>query len=60
MYGHHILDCFCFFKVYLNFFNLINYFLKSINNKKLEHMECFFDKIILVSKFENIAYILQN
>jgi hypothetical protein len=30
------------------------------NNEKLECMEYICDKIILVTKFEKIAYILQN
>jgi hypothetical protein len=54
MHGHHILDYFCFFKVYLiSFrFHLINFFENLTNIEKFEHMEYICDKIIFVTKFE--------
>jgi hypothetical protein len=55
MYGHHILDYFCLFKVYLiSFrFHLISYFENSKNIEKFERLEYTHDKIILVTKFGN-------
>jgi hypothetical protein len=62
MYGHHILDYFCLFLIYLISFklNLIKFFFNPTKNEKLECMEYICDKIIPITQFEKIAYILQN
>jgi len=56
MYGHHILDYFCLFKVYLISFKLhiINYFENSTNIKEFECMDYICDKIIPIIGFENL------
>jgi len=62
MYGHHILDYFCLFEIYLIKLkiNLINFFKNPTNNGNLECMEYICDKIIPIKKFEKLAFILQN
>jgi hypothetical protein len=51
MYGHHILEYFCFLKVYLiNLkLNLINFFKNPTNNEKIECMKYICDKILHVT-----------
>jgi hypothetical protein len=46
--------------VYFDWLNLIKFFKNPTNSENLEHMEYTCDKIIFVTKFEKIAYILQN
>jgi hypothetical protein len=62
LYGHDHLGFFCLFEVYLiNLkLNLINFFKNPTNNEKLEYMEYICEKLLSVTKFEKIAYILQN
>jgi hypothetical protein len=40
--------------------NLINFLKNPTNSENLEHMQSTCNKIILVTKFEKLAYILQN
>ncbi len=52
MYGHHILDYFCFVKAYLiSFrFKLVNYF-KYNKHRRIEHMEYI---VTIEYTFENL------
>ncbi len=56
MYGHHILNYFCLFSIYVLIFrpNLMNYLKNPINIEKIEQMEYICDKIIPITKFENL------
>ncbi len=56
MYGHHILNYFCLFSIYVLIFrpNLMNYLKNPINIEKFEQMEYICDKIIPITKFENL------
>ncbi len=53
-----------FFLIYIYLINLklnlFNFFKNTTSNEKIECMEYICDKIIHVTKFEKIAYILQN
>jgi hypothetical protein len=40
--------------------SLIIFYKNPTNNEKLEHMKYICDKVIPITKFEKIAYILQN
>jgi hypothetical protein len=56
MYGHHILNYFCLNEIYIISFklNLINYFENLNNIENFEHMKYICDKIIFVTKIENL------
>jgi hypothetical protein len=56
MHGHHILDFFYFYKVYLISFrlHLINYFEKFNKLEEIKHMEDIRNKIIPIIKSENL------
>ncbi len=59
MYGHPILDYFCFLKIcFINFIlKLVNYFKNPTNIEEFEHMEYICDKIIIMPKHGKFNYI---